>query len=299
MDGALVSYGVFGLNLMKCYGDPAAERDGQPGASLKEGFEWMAKMNPQTPRGRLMQLQCPTYYGRGYFHAEGTKPTLQDLWRLDLKLRIGNRMPSAIDLVANVAFDIGEKPSADADVLAISPVREWQLDGELSVDSSLAIDLEFRYDADLDTINPEEGVLGLVRRANDSADWEAYYPAYYDPDGSLIIAENVTDPGQWAIARVADMSSNLRDLSKLFTDFSISPNPVNNGTAILRVHTEQTIALQVTCVSLNGVVCKEMYHDAITGVQYIPINTEALLPGIYYIRLTSGNITGSLPLVIR
>ena len=51
--------GFFTWHFARCYGDPAAESDGQAGISFAEAFNWVREQNPMATDGRINRLQNP------------------------------------------------------------------------------------------------------------------------------------------------------------------------------------------------------------------------------------------------
>ena len=154
--GSTIGYSVFTFNFLLCFGDPAADKNGDQVTSFKESFDWFIKQNPEDTEGdKIVPLQCPMHYIKQEMKKSGNDVGTQNATGTDFSIRQRNRSISSYNLDVVSYFEILNRQFEDEDIFKISPNRYWHISGELSPDSSQAFDYIFQYDEGLDSLSAQ------------------------------------------------------------------------------------------------------------------------------------------------
>jgi len=292
------SIGSMTYHLMQAYGNPVAESDGEEGITHKEAFNQMFIQNPVKPGGiPLFELSSPNNFSGRYLDSPGDMSFNRYFRGLDLEVRVQLRS-SELDIYASQELNVRPQSSPSSNVFEISPVRQWKMEGVWDLDPSLTADLLFHYSEGIDLLSGSQGVLGLVSRTSSEQDWEAYYPVEYNESESVITARNVTEPREWAVARVLE-ASGLIDPIEGLSAFEVYPNPAHENVYISFLLDEAT-DLSARILNLNGQVMysgdRRSYDP---GMQLLTFDLMNQVAGMYFVELAGDNGLMYLPFVVK
>jgi hypothetical protein len=232
-----------------------------------------------------------------YFQSEGSAPETHSFSGLDVELSTRVRS-SALDLHVTQDFIFQPHSSTSPNVFEITPIRQWTFEGVMDPDPSLSANLVFHYNEDIDILLGNEGILGLVSRTSPDQEWEAYYPSEYNEVDKTITAIDVPDVREWAVARIADISSVNNPIEGIST-IELFPNPSSECINI-SFELAEGIEISTRLLDLNGRVIYMGESTAyLAGENTIGIELKNTPAGIYYVGLEGKGGIIYLPVVVR
>ena len=82
-------------------------------------------------------------------------------------------------------------------------------------------------------------------------------------------------------------------------DLSINPNPVSEGMAQLAFELKRSAKVQIDITDVRGSLVRSAQNGTMSaGANYVPLNVAGLQDGVYFVRVQSGNLTGTKKLVV-
>jgi len=287
VNNSITGYGAFNLALMKCFGEPAAERNGSEGTSLKEAFDWFYK---QPENKEIITKQCPMHLLKRRATNDTNEAQTTNLEDTDLSIRQngkGSNISYALDvehLFETIPIDYN-----DQNIFAISPNRRWSVNEVGSVSSDNTIDLIFTHDEGLDSLNNTMGIYGVVYRLSDTTEWLAYYPVEYNLNESTITALDVTiDNAQYALGRIVDINST----EEVDFDVVLYPNPASE---YLNLSTDFDSEITYSIVDITGKQILGNTHKI--SANEVKVDISSLQRGPYYLLLHTDTYTKALAFI--
>jgi hypothetical protein len=297
--GSVTGYSVFTFNLMKCFGDPAADKNGDGTTSLKESYDWFIKQKPVNNSGNdIIKLQCPMSIVSGKLIGNDNGGTFE-ISGTGLKIRQRKRSQLSYDIWVAAEFNIEYQETDNENIYSISPNRRWTVSGELNPSNEQAIDYIFSYDESLDSLKSDEGVIGIVfKPANDSI-WQIHYPTIFDEKLKEATALDIQNTGyEYALAKIKAIETSVHD-PFLSNKFSLFPNPADHFVYLTCDEKDFKIH-SLSIIDGNG---RELHHfPNISGNQkegVIGLQLPDLASGVYFIQIDIGNGMIHKPIVLR
>ncbi len=82
-------------------------------------------------------------------------------------------------------------------------------------------------------------------------------------------------------------------------ELSINPNPVSEGLAQLAFELKQSAKVQIDIMDVRGSLVRSVQNGNMnSGANYVSLNVAGLQDGVYFVRVQSGNLTGTKKLVV-
>lgn len=317
VDGEIGHWGLtFGYWLMRGYGNPDADTDGDGGTSIREAFEWMHNENPPvvkksflTEEVRMNERSNPQILTNETKKASD-EVSFSDS---DIKMLMSIFDPSADISVASVSGLNGSDRN-ESNVTEISAGRRWIIDGTAQM-GGFNMDIVFAYDANLDFEILEGVIPGLVVRPHQEFTpgkngpdlWQAYLPTVWDPDAQTITAIGVTVFQEWAIALTVGASAVSTESTQLLpVEFGLRqnyPNPFSSSTKISYKISEPGV-VRITVFDLVGRAVKVLVEEEQTaGVHHVDWDGEnengiPVASGTFIVRLDINNRSDSMMLTL-
>lgn len=82
-------------------------------------------------------------------------------------------------------------------------------------------------------------------------------------------------------------------------ELSINPNPATEGAAQLAFELKESGKTQIDITDVRGSLVRTIQNGTLNaGANYVPLNVAGLQNGVYFVRVQSGNLTGTKKLVV-
>ncbi|KAA3616370.1 MAG: T9SS C-terminal target domain-containing protein [Calditrichaeota bacterium] len=288
-NGEEIDTGAFTWDLVKCWGDPAAEQDGEAGISLKEAFDWVRQNNPELRAGRMNDVMDPQML----IHRIEPSPVETVVRIPDADVQITQNEPQLEDdaFIHVELENVDEFEYVDENILKIYPEKKWRIGLENQfLDYNLNLQLDYRYEIPAE--DTSSGEIGAVYRAEGQT-WHSI-PAQWDLNSKYITAGGIKSPGEWAIALVINDSITAvkDDLAGIATGFALHqnyPNPFNPQTTIA-FETPEAGPVRLTLFDVNGRHVQSLLNRRLSaGRHKIVLDASKLSSGVYFYKIMAGD----------
>jgi len=280
--GERYSPGFFTWNLMKHYGDPNADADGDLETSFPEAFYRLRKLNPSgSSHGPINELQDPQLIFNKVIYPE---PEQTYFTVPDIGLEMDYVQPLDENAMIRVMEKSGIKNSEfiDDSIIYISDTRYYSIDLKEQY-NPFQVDITFTYNGNIDSLRTGEVDMGLVKRDTAGATWEKI-PSIHLPDMKKVIATNVTGFSDFAFAHVIPGAVTGFDPSVTGSSyFKVFPNPV---TDLLTIDMKVQGRYLIQFASLNGQL---LYSREMEGADH-QIDLSSFQKGVYLLIIRSRDI---------
>jgi len=211
-NGGVKSFtGSFTYWLMRGFGNPEADTNGDNKTSLVESFQWMLNENPLILTTEIFAWEQTMKEATDpqILTNERKKADTDNISFQSSGVEVSQITPldPTTDLSFSMASGVAPEDRDETMVTRLSTGRHWIMDAVVPA-AGFEMDITFLTHPGLD-IEPGEGeVLGLAVRpvqdpgsGNESADlWEAYTPTVWDPVAGRVTALGVTMLQEYALA---------------------------------------------------------------------------------------------------
>jgi len=277
--GERYSPGFFTWNLMKQYGDPSADTDGDKKTTFPEAFYRLRRLNPSSEsRGPINEAQDPQLIFNKviYPEPEQTYFTVPE---------IGLEMDYVLPLDENAMIGVSEKSGIndteffDDNIIYISDTRYYSIDLKEQY-NPFEVDVTFTYNDHIDSVRNSVVDMGLVKRDSAGEAWEKI-PTIHLPDMKKVIATNVTGFSDFAFAHVIPGAVTGFDPSVTGSSkYKVYPNPV---TDLLTIDMDGQGRCLIQFSSLNGQL---LYSKETEGTDH-QIDLSSFQKGVYLLTISS------------
>jgi hypothetical protein len=160
--------------------------------------------------------------------------------------------------------------------------------------------VDFEYDIERTIVNleSEQGILGLIRRATESDEWEIVAHQVYDPDKEIISVTDQEICGEYRLAKIEGASS-VEEVNGSDIDIKLIPTLVSNDLTI-EFNLETPSELEFNVVDMNGkIVCHLRNKKYTSGFKQNMLDIGHLSPGTYILQLIENGNKSALRIFIK
>jgi hypothetical protein len=278
-NGETVRVGAYTWALMLCWGEPAADRDGNGVVSLEEAYHWVKLQNPSFNGKTINEYLDPQLMTH---RVECTQES--NVSAPDTDVAIENPNPPETDATYRVTMETGiaDFENLDDTIIDMSDYRKWRVETDMF---SYSLNMEFGYMKEFEYLEIE-GEPGIAHRDSAGAEWTAYPNVEYSLDALSIKALGVTKNYDWALADVV-IDTRVVENDGLPKSHALNqnyPNPFNPSTTIrIDVPFQQRVSLKIFDIlgrELLTLIDKKM--DA--GSHAVQFDASTLSAGMYLVR---------------
>ncbi|MBL1215433.1 MAG: T9SS type A sorting domain-containing protein [Ignavibacteriae bacterium] len=227
--GDTIRVGAYSWFLMKCFGDPAADRDGINGVTWKEAYEWVRSRNETFGSRNINRDLMPQLY------VHKAEPPRQPVnIPPDTDLEFSSDQP---DTNATYYFemrtDFKDFSTLDTTIADISKYRYWSYSSTL-LEGSYTYNLKFKYNTQLDSFTTD-GDPGILFRDSAGVEWEAYNNYTWSAESSYVQGLDIDKYGDFALGTIKIVVDVNDDENLIVDNYDLSqnyPNPFNPSTTI-------------------------------------------------------------------
>ena len=251
--GDTVRTGEYTWAFVKCYGDPAADRNGDDVVNVREAHLWAVNQNPTLDvGGTLVGRMNPQEY-----HHRAVRPAQQPVTPVpDSRITIETDENSGIgqddELQFDFKFDLDDLGAFDETVLRISPLLTFDTKWTVAPENyKFNMRIDYRYMTNDFT---GEGIPGIVWRADDGQPWTKWEMQENNDEDSNAVAIDISKLGHFGIGEVkADDPNSVAERAAAlgFVLHSIAPNPAQQDVNIAW-SLQHPGDIQLTIVDLSG-----------------------------------------------
>ena len=279
--------GFFTWELMKCFGDPMADKDGDGKTSLEEAYWCVMEKNPVIQKGHLTRIQNPQLIVNRVVHPATDQIHIK-VPDLPVELDFDSPLDEGAFLQIEEHDEIVDTTHATDSIYYLSKTRYYSFDLKDQL-NSFNVDLTFTYDFAIDSVDSTGvGDIGMVKRDTAGLAWEKIKTIHL-PDLHKVKALGQTGFSDFTFAKVyapGDVipQSILKQERQNSTLVKVYPNPAQDEIKI-RLSVEKISLVQLSLVDLSG---RELFTDVMkvkVGMNTLNLNFANLndkpKPGIY------------------
>jgi hypothetical protein len=297
--GDTIRVGAYTWALVKCYGEPAADRDGIPGVSWKEAFEWVRSRNETFGSRNINRDLMPQLY---VHKAEPPRQPVNIPPDTDLEFT-SDQTDTNATYYFNMRTDFDDFSFSDTTITDISKYRYWSYSSSL-LEGSYTYNLKFKYNTELDSFSTD-GEPGLLYRDSVGVEWETYGDYTWSAESTYVLGYNIDKYGDFALATIKFVVDVEGYENTIVENFEISqnyPNPFNPSTNInYALPSEQFVKLFVYDI-LGRVTATLVNEKKKPGRHSITFNTNslnrAIASGIYIYKIETEDFTASRKMLL-
>jgi hypothetical protein len=285
--------GFFTWNLMKQYGDPKADTDGDKKTSFPEALYRLRKVNPEILGESITDVQNPQLIFNKLIYPE---PGQTHFSEPDMGMEMNYFQPPDDNAMIELTEISGVKNTefVGENILFISDTRYYSIE-MMDQYSPFTLDITFTYNPEIDNVAGLEADMGMVKRDSEEASWEKI-PSLYFPDVNQVKATDITGFSDFAFAHVIpEAVSDIHSAPENNTDLRVYLNPVENLLSVYLYCSESREArLDIVDISGRILLSDITILDAGNNKYVVDMNRiPRLKPGIYAFVMYSHNQVSS------
>lgn len=281
--------GFFTWNLMKCFGDPKADKDGDGKTSMKEAYYYLLQINPKLLDESISKVQNPQLIVNEVVlpEPEQTTITIPDM---GIEMELDQPLDENAEVYIKETSEIENTDFSGDNIVDISNSRYYSID-LVNQYSPFNMDITFTYDSSIDSVWNSEVDMGLVKRDSAGVAWEKI-PSVHLPDINKVKATDITGFSDFAFAHV--IPEDISDIINSFTNstnFKVYPNPTNH-LIILNYNLEKPGNIEFSIMDISGRTVRNDFinGDAGNNIYFVDLSSNpGLKPGVYFINLYTQN----------
>lgn len=292
-----VGYGLYTLNFLKCFGEPAADKDKKDGTDYREAYEWVKVQKPKDTDGDdLDSLQCATYSTKSNGLKNTTEKSVNFHPGTDVVFYNVDGAEQSYEYTATMSLDVKEYDATDKRIIDISGTRTWILEAD-GKNKDFMIDIEFQLRDEYESLTPGSmQLVGMVWREDENDSWKPQYPSVHNLADNKVLCGDTDHFSEWAAGIITANPTSV-DSKFLINNVEYGPNPFKN-LLNFEFNLDRPEVFSIVVVDITG---KRM--DFIGERQYnrgsfnVNLDGSRYLPGTYYCRLVSDSGVRTIKLV--